>query len=48
LNAWGWAFCAPTIVLAAFNPVEACIAAVFLVVGLLVVQWAIGRRDNPR
>lgn len=43
VNAWGWAFCAPTIVLAVFNPVEVFIGFVFLVVGLLVVNWAIGK-----
>lgn len=48
MNAWGWAFCAPTIVLAVFNPVEVIIGFAFLVIGLLVVNWAIGGRNNPR
>jgi len=49
VNAWGWAFCAPIIVLAVFNPLEILAGFVFLIIGLLVVNWILGGgRDNPR
>lgn len=44
MNAWGWAFCTPTIVMAVFNPVEIVLGAAFLALGLLAVNWLIGKR----